>query len=210
MTQGIKLIVGLGNPGPEYDLTRHNAGALFIERLADRHNVGLRAESKFFGLTGRLTIDGQDIRLLIPTTFMNRSGQAVAALAGFYRITPEEILVAHDELDLPPGVVKCKKGGGHGGHNGLRDIMKHLSGKSFVRVRIGVSRPPPGWDVANYVLASWSVDEQSQLEDVMQRAADAVEVIVTDGAKAAMNHINQRRAIAVEPTPTAPERREHH
>ena len=105
MTQGIKLIVGLGNPGPEYDLTRHNAGALFIERLADRHNVGLRAESKFFGLTGRLTIDGQDIRLLIPTTFMNRSGQAVAALAGFYRITPEEILVAHDELDLPPGVV---------------------------------------------------------------------------------------------------------
>ena len=111
MTQGIKLIVGLGNPGPEYDMTRHNAGALFVERLAAAHNLALRQEKQFFGLTGRLSINGQDARLLIPTTFMNRSGQAIAALAGFYRITPEEILVAHDALDLPPGVVKCKKGG---------------------------------------------------------------------------------------------------
>ncbi|MBO5394028.1 MAG: aminoacyl-tRNA hydrolase, partial [Pseudomonas sp.] len=122
----IKLIVGLGNPGTEYEQTRHNAGALFVERLAAANGVNLVADRKYFGLTGRFSHQGQDVRLLIPTTYMNRSGQAVAALAGFYRIAPESILVAHDELDLPPGVAKLKLGGGHGGHNGLRDIIAQL------------------------------------------------------------------------------------
>src|SRR5476649_621140 len=111
----IQLIVGLGNPGAEYEQTRHNAGALFVERIAAANRVNLVAERKFFGLTGRFSHQGQDVRLLIPTTFMNRSGQAVAALAGFYRIPVESILVAHDELDLPPGVARFKQGGGHGG-----------------------------------------------------------------------------------------------
>lgn len=171
MTQGIKLMVGLGNPGPEYELTRHNAGALFIERLADRHNVELRHESKFFGLTGRLTLSGQDVRLLIPTTFMNRSGQAVAALAGFYRITPEEILVAHDELDLPPGVVKCKQGGGHGGHNGLRDIIASLGNQNtFHRLRLGIGHPGHSSQVTGFVLGRAPRAEQDLLDACIDEA----------------------------------------
>jgi len=171
VTQGIKLIVGLGNPGPEYDLTRHNAGALFIERLADKYNVSLRAESKFFGLTGRLVLDGQDIRLLIPTTFMNRSGQAVAALASFYRIAPEEILVAHDELDLPPGVVKCKKGGGHGGHNGLRDIIAQLGNQNtFHRLRLGIGHPGHSSQVTGFVLGRAPKAEQEALDACIDEA----------------------------------------
>lgn len=171
MTHGIKLIVGLGNPGPEYDMTRHNAGALFVERLAAAHNQALRPEKQFFGLTGRLTINGQDVRLLIPTTFMNRSGQAVAAIAGFYRITPEEILVAHDELDLPPGVVKCKKGGGHGGHNGLRDTIASLGNNNgFHRLRLGIGHPGHSSQVTGYVLGRAPKDEQQALDACIDEA----------------------------------------
>ncbi|WP_319021404.1 aminoacyl-tRNA hydrolase [Pseudomonas sp. FME51] len=171
MTQGIKLIVGLGNPGPEYDMTRHNAGALFVERLASGHNLGLRQENRFFGLTGRLSIDGQDVRLLIPTTFMNRSGQAVSAIAGFYRITPDEILVAHDELDLPPGVVKCKKGGGHGGHNGLRDIIASLGNQNgFHRLRLGIGHPGHSSQVTGFVLGRAPKAEQQALDACIDEA----------------------------------------
>lgn len=173
MTQGIRLLVGLGNPGPEYELTRHNAGALFVERLAARHNVPLRADSKFFGLSGRLTLKGQDIRLLIPTTFMNRSGQAVAALAGFYRIEPEQILVAHDELDLPPGAVKCKKGGGHGGHNGLRDIIAQLGNNNgFHRLRLGIGHPGHSSQVTGFVLGRAPRAEQEALDACIDAAID--------------------------------------
>lgn len=171
MTHGIKLMVGLGNPGPEYELTRHNAGALFIERLAQRHDAPLRLESKFFGLTGRLTIQDQDLRLLVPTTFMNRSGQAVAALAGFYRIAPEEILVAHDELDLAPGVVKCKQGGGHGGHNGLRDIISALGNiNSFHRLRLGIGHPGHSSQVTGFVLGRAPKAEQDLLDACIDEA----------------------------------------
>ena len=119
----IKLVVGLGNPGNEYRGTRHNAGADFVEELARQCGSPLQPESKFFGLAGRVTLTGHDLRLLIPTTFMNRSGKAVAAMASFFKITPEEILIAHDELDIPAGTARFKQGGGHGGHNGLRDIV---------------------------------------------------------------------------------------
>ncbi|SFQ55578.1 peptidyl-tRNA hydrolase, PTH1 family [Halopseudomonas formosensis] len=171
MTQGIKLIVGLGNPGPEYDMTRHNAGALFVERLAAAHGVSLRQEKQFFGLTGRLTLNGQDVRLLIPTTYMNRSGQAIAALAGFYRIAPEEILVAHDELDLPPGVVRCKKGGGHGGHNGLRDTIAQLGNNNgFHRLRLGIGHPGHSSQVTGYVLGRAPRDEQQALDACIDEA----------------------------------------
>lgn len=127
----VQLIVGLGNPGPEYDQTRHNAGALFVERLAHAQGVSLVADRKYFGLVGKFSHQGKDVRLLIPTTYMNRSGQSVAALAGFFRIAPDAILVAHDELDMPPGVAKLKTGGGHGGHNGLRDIIARFRQSEF-------------------------------------------------------------------------------
>ncbi|SDS90789.1 peptidyl-tRNA hydrolase [Halopseudomonas xinjiangensis] len=180
MTQGIKLIVGLGNPGPEYELTRHNAGALFVERLADRHNVSLRPEAKYFGLTARLTLDGQDVRLLIPTTFMNRSGQAVAALAGFFRILPEEILVAHDELDLPPGVVKCKKGGGHGGHNGLRDIIASLGNQNtFHRLRLGIGHPGHASQVTGFVLGRAPKSEQEALDACIDEAVQQIPAMLS-------------------------------
>jgi len=139
----IQLIVGLGNPGPEYEQTRHNAGALFVERIASAQRVNLTADRKYFGLTAKFSHQGQDVRLLIPTTYMNRSGQSVAALAGFFRIPPQAILVAHDELDLPPGVAKLKLGGGHGGHNGVRDIIAQLGNQNgFHRPRRGIG--PPG------------------------------------------------------------------
>lgn len=142
MSNQIRLLVGLANPGPEYARTRHNAGAWVVEELARVHNINLREESKYYGLTGRIMANGQDLRLLIPTTFMNLSGKSVAALANFYQIKPEEILVAHDELDLPPGVAKFKKGGGHGGHNGLRDIISKMgNNKDFYRLRVGIGHP---------------------------------------------------------------------
>lgn len=135
----IQLIVGLGNPGPEYDQTRHNAGALFVERLADSQRVSLALDKKYFGLVGKFSHQGRDVRLLIPTTYMNRSGQAVAALANFFRIPVDAMLVAHDELDMPPGVAKLKLGGGHGGHNGLRDIIAQCGNQNgFHRLRLGI------------------------------------------------------------------------
>jgi PTH1 family peptidyl-tRNA hydrolase len=191
------LVVGLGNPGKRYALTRHNAGFMAVDTLSSRTGADC-SRSQFGALVDRTDVSSNPVVLAKPQSFMNRSGQPVASLKGYYKVDAEQVVVIHDELDLPFGTVKVKLGGGHGGHNGLRDIMKHFSGKDFVRVRVGVSRPPPGWDVANYVLAPWSGDEQDQLEDVMRRAADAVEVIVSDGAKSAMNQINQRRSVTSE------------
>jgi len=138
---GIKLIVGLGNPGQQYRFTRHNAGAMFLETLCDDYQGELKAENKFFGLSGRIDINGEDIRLLFPSTYMNNSGQAVAAIASYFKIEPLDILVAYDELDLPVGTTRLKKGGGHGGHNGLRDIIKALGSQDFNRLRIGIGHP---------------------------------------------------------------------
>ena len=195
VTHGIKLIVGLGNPGPEYDMTRHNAGALFVERLASGHNLALRQEKQFFGLTGRLTIDGQDVRLLIPTTFMNRSDQAVAALAGFYRIAPEEILVAHDELDLPPGVVKCKQGGGHGGHNGLRDIIASLGNQNvFHRLRLGIGHPGHSSQVTGFVLGRAPKAEQQALDACIDEALREVPGMVAGDWTRVMQRLHSFKA----------------
>lgn len=195
MTQGIKLIVGLGNPGPEYELTRHNAGALFIERLADKHNVSLRMESKFFGLTGRLSLQGEDVRLLIPTTFMNRSGQAVAALAGFYRIAPDEILVAHDELDLPPGVVKFKQGGGTGGHNGLKDILARLGNENtFYRLRLGIGHPGHSSQVTGFVLGRAPKAEQDALDACIDEAIGELPGIIKGDWTKVMQRLHSFKA----------------
>lgn len=161
METPVELIVGLGNPGQNYERTRHNAGADLCLELAKSHHVELKHEAKFFGDTVKITIDNRDVRLLIPTTFMNRSGQSVAALARFYQVPVEAILVVHDELDLPPGAARYKKGGGHGGHNGLRDIIQSLgNNKDFARLRIGIGHPGNARQVADYVLKKASPSEQ--------------------------------------------------
>ena len=187
----IKLIVGLGNPGDKYADTRHNAGEWLIERLARRFNISLNPESKFFGKTARTLVNGKEVRLLVPTTFMNLSGKAVGALASFYRIKPEEILVIHDELDLPPGTAKLKQGGGHGGHNGLKDIVAQLgNNNNFYRLRIGIGHPGHRDLVAGYVLNKPSPADRDALEKVLDEATDCVEIIFKDGMVKATNRLN--------------------
>ncbi|WP_460046844.1 aminoacyl-tRNA hydrolase [Pseudomonas sp. S2_H01] len=182
----IQLIVGLGNPGPEYEQTRHNAGALFVERIASAQRVNLTADRKYSGLTAKFSHQGQDVRLLIPTTYMNRSGQSVAALAGFFRIPPQAILVAHDELDLPPGVAKLKLGGGHGGHNGLRDIIAQLGNQNgFHRLRLGIGHPGDASMVSNFVLGRAPRAEQEKLDASIDFALGVLpDVLAGDFAKA--------------------------
>ena len=187
----IKLIVGLGNPGDKYADTRHNAGEWLIARLARRFNVTLNAEDKFSGYVGKTLINSKEIRFLVPMTFMNLSGKAVGALANFYRIKPEEILVLHDELDLPPGSVKLKLGGGHGGHNGLKDIVAALgNNNNFYRLRIGIGHPGHRDLVAGYVLNKPSPSEREALEKALDEAADCVELLFKDGIVKATNRLN--------------------
>ncbi|WP_312931326.1 aminoacyl-tRNA hydrolase [Pseudomonas sp.] len=191
----IQLIVGLGNPGPEYEQTRHNAGALFVERIASAQRVSLNADRKYFGLTAKFSHQGRDVRLLIPTTYMNRSGQSVAALANFFRIAPQEILVAHDELDLPPGVAKLKRGGGHGGHNGLRDIIAQLGNQNdFHRLRLGIGHPGDAKLVSNFVLGRAPRAEQDKLDTSIDYALGVLpDVLAGDFAKA-MRELHGQKA----------------
>ncbi|OOF86925.1 aminoacyl-tRNA hydrolase [Rodentibacter ratti] len=187
----IKLIVGLGNPGDKYAETRHNAGEWLVERLAHRFNTTLNPENKFFGKTARTLVNGKEVRLLVPSTFMNLSGKAVAALSGFYRIKPEEILVIHDELDLPPGSAKLKLGGGHGGHNGLKDIVAKLgNNNNFHRLRLGIGHPGHRDLVAGYVLNNPSPSDRQALEKALDEATDCVEMIFKDGMVKATNRLN--------------------
>ena len=175
MQAPVELIVGLGNPGPNYERTRHNAGADLVLELAKSLHVELKHESKFFGDTARVTLDGHDVRLLIPSTFMNLSGKSVNGLAKFYQIVPENILVVHDELDLSPGVSRFKKGGGHGGHNGLRDTIKCLgNNKDFARLRIGIGHPGNAKQVADYVLKKASPDDQQLIINSIDDALRAL------------------------------------
>ncbi len=166
-----KLVVGLGNPGPEYVETRHNAGFWFCELLARELGVSLSHESRFHGIVGNAR--GAGMWILLPQTYMNRSGLAVGALARFYRIQPNEILVVHDELDIPPGQLKLKCGGGNGGHNGLKDIQAHLGTPDFWRLRIGIGHPGDRNQVANFVLHRPSRDEQTLIDESIGRALDA-------------------------------------
>ncbi|MEQ8407299.1 MAG: aminoacyl-tRNA hydrolase [Gammaproteobacteria bacterium] len=173
--QPIELIVGLGNPGPQYDSNRHNAGVIFLHHLCKSYGGTLRGESKFFGEVGTITIDGRTVRLLFPTTFMNNSGRAVAALCNFYKIDPANMLVAYDEIDFDVGVTRLKLGGGHGGHNGMRDIIKSLGGNAdFYRLRIGVGHPGHKSMVANYVLSDPS---RSEADLIMRDIEDSIRVM---------------------------------
>ncbi len=178
MSEPIKLIIGLGNPGDDYRGTRHNAGADFVEALARSHGASLSPESKFYGLAGRISIDGQDVRLLVPTTFMNRSGQSVAAMANFFKVDTANILVAHDELDFEPGTARFKDSGGHGGHNGLRDISK-ACGDDYLRLRIGIGHPGNGADVSNYVLKSASLADRDKIAASIDDSQSALPLLVS-------------------------------
>lgn len=191
----IKLIVGLANPGAEYAATRHNAGAWYVDLLAGRHNQTLKEEAKFFGYTARLNIDGGDVRLLVPTTFMNLSGKAVGAMANFYRIQPEEILVAHDELDLPPGVAKFKLGGGHGGHNGLKDIISKLGNNpGFHRLRVGIGHPGDKNKVVGFVLGKPPLSEQKLIDDAIDEATRCTDIWLKEGLTKATNRLHTFKA----------------
>jgi PTH1 family peptidyl-tRNA hydrolase len=183
---GIRLIVGLGNPGREYEDTRHNAGFWWVDRLAALKGFTLKPEKKFHGLAGRLPAGGRELWLLEPQTFMNASGRAVAAVAGFYKIAPEEILVVHDELDLSPGTVRLKKGGGHGGHNGLKDIVAHLGTPEFWRLRLGIGHPGSRDAVVNYVLHAAQREEQELIEDVIAKSLTVLPQLVEGDYAAAM------------------------
>ena len=179
MDAPVELIVGLGNPGSTYQRTRHNAGADFVLALANSLNVPIKQEGKFFGGTALVQIEGQALRLLIPSTFMNLSGKSVAAIAHFYKVPTNRILIAHDELDLSPGTARFKKGGGHGGHNGLRDTVQCLgNNKDFARLRIGIGHPGNAKQVADYVLKKAPTKEQelinNSIDDAMRHLALAV------------------------------------
>jgi PTH1 family peptidyl-tRNA hydrolase len=173
----IKLIVGLGNPGDEHARDRHNAGFWFVDALARQAGGSFSPEARFHGDACKLTLAGRDVRLLKPDTFMNRSGQSVQAMATFYKLDIENILVVHDELDLPPGTARLKCGGGHGGHNGLRDIMAHM-GKDFYRLRLGIGHPGDKNKVTGYVLKAPPSDEKELIEIAIREAIDVVPEIL--------------------------------
>ena len=185
----IKLIVGLGNPGQEYEKTRHNAGFLFLDYL---YSGAWLNEPRFNGQTAVLQMGKEQLRLLKPMTFMNRSGQAVGNMARYYKINPDEILIVHDELDFKAGVVKLKKGGGHAGHNGLRDIIAHLNSNDFYRLRIGIDRPSSSQQVANYVLSAPNKFESESMFKAFDDVNPYLEQIVLGDIAKAMNGLNSK------------------
>ncbi len=187
---GTRLVVGLGNPGPDYALTRHNAGFWLLDRLAGDYHGDFRAEGKFHGAMARITVGGQDLRLLKPATYMNHSGRAVAAVARYFEILPEQILVAYDELDLPPGRVKLKHGGGHAGHNGMRDSIAALGSGDFWRLRIGIGRPGGKSRVVGYVLGRPSQADAVAILDAVDDAARALPDLVAGRFQLAMNRLH--------------------
>ncbi len=194
MANTISAIVGLGNPGPEYSLTRHNAGALWVQHLAAQHGQQLRPEKRFHGHYSKLRLPSGDIHLLFPSTFMNRSGMAVHALSHYFKIDPANILVAYDELDLTPGTLRLKVGGGHGGHNGLRDIIKAYGGnKDFPRLRLGIGHPGDKNKVVNYVLGNFSKQDANLLEDNFAELDAYLKQIVSGDWATAMNHLHRSK-----------------
>ena len=187
----IKLIVGLGNPGAKYDQTRHNAGQDWLAQLAKEEGISLAMEKRFFGDYGQGFIAGHKVHLLIPNTFMNLSGQAVQALCNFYKIDTDNILVAHDELDLPPGTARFKLGGGHGGHNGLRDIINKRSGdKNFHRLRLGIGHPGDAKLVTNYVLKKAPLEERISTQNSMDKAIKVMPEAISGEWQKAMNDLH--------------------
>lgn len=189
----MKLVAGLGNPGKQYADTRHNAGFRVVELLASRWGFAA-GQAQYGSMISIGNIRQEKVALVRPHTFMNLSGQPLASVSGYYKVELSELIVVHDELDLPAGVVRIKQGGGHGGHNGLRSINQQL-GADYTRVRVGVGRPPQGWDTAAFVLQRLDLAGLAALDEAVGLAADAVEAILSDGPIAAMNTVNSRAAV---------------
>src|ERR1022692_694610 len=187
----LRLIVGLGNPGPEHQATRHNAGFWFVDVLARRHGAEFRDYRKYSGETARVSIGAEEIVLLKPTTYMNRSGLSIRQLSEFYKIAADDILVAHDELDLPAGSVRLKHGGGHGGHNGLRDTIAHI-GENFWRLRLGVGHPGNKAGVIDCVLTRGLRAEEDLILEAVSTAVDSMPLILEQGAERAMTKLHSR------------------
>jgi peptidyl-tRNA hydrolase, PTH1 family len=194
----LKLVAGLGNPGPEYARTRHNAGFWLVDELARRHGGSFRSEGKHQAELARVRIGGDEVWLVKPMTFMNRSGGPLSSVLGFYKFTPAQMLVAHDEIDLPSGTVRLKEYGGHGGHNGLRDIIA-AQGDEFWRLRIGVGHPGTKNEVVDFVLTRAGAEEQRAIDETIVAGADAIEQMLRDGAQLAMNKLHARAGKPVAP-----------
>ncbi len=190
LTADIRLIVGLGNPGADYINTRHNAGFWFIDLLAEHFSQSFRFEKRFNAEATSIRNNGEDVYLLKPLTFMNRSGQPVAALARYYKLKPEQVLVVHDELDLDPGDNRLKQGGGHGGHNGLRDIIAHLGERDFFRLRIGIGHPGDRNQVVNYVLHKPSLSDRDAIEGANQCALEVMPLVLEGRIDKAMQALH--------------------
>lgn len=187
---GIELIVGLGNPGAQYADTRHNAGYWFVDLLAARFGGSFRSETRFHGQVATIRLAGRECRLLKPNTYMNQSGRAVSSLSRYFKIPPEQMLLAHDELDLPAGVVRIKRGGGHAGHNGLRDTMAALGSRDFLRLRVGIDHPQERDRVVDYVLGRPSRADSQAIEQALEAAADALPDLLAGDTQKAMNRLH--------------------
>lgn len=187
----MKIIIGLGNPGRKYERTRHNAGFLALDELAALLRCDVSQE-KYHARVGKGRIGDEDALLAKPQTYMNESGRSAGAILRYTTASVADLIVIHDDLDLPPGAVRVKAGGGHGGHNGLRSLIEHLGSAGFIRVRIGIGRPAPGRDPADYVLTPFAAGERQAASEAMTRAAEAVRTIIAEGLTKAMNRFNQK------------------
>lgn len=192
MSARVDLIAGLGNPGPEYEHTRHNAGFWFMNALAGAHHAVFRSEKKFHGEVARINAANHEVWLLKPDTFMNHSGLAIQTLAHFYKIELAHILVVHDDLDLPPGVARLKQGGGHGGHNGLRDIIHRMGGNGFLRLRLGIGHPGEQNKVTGHVLNKASRDDRIEIERAIERAIQVLPIVIEGNLQTAMNQLHTK------------------
>ena len=195
MPSQIKLIIGLGNPGPDYTDTRHNAGFWFLDRLITKNNTSFSADKKFFGDTARISLEGFDCRVLKPETFMNNSGRAVKAITDYYGIEPDEVLIAHDEIDLDVGTIRIKIGGGHGGHNGLRDIIEQTGQNDFLRLRIGIGHPGHKDEVTNYVLVKPGTEAKKNIIESLARAIEIMPLLFKGELNKAMTLLNDRQRL---------------
>ena len=187
------IIVGLGNPSKQYEGTRHNAGFMTLDVLADRYNIDI-SEKKHKALCGKGVIEGNKVVLLKPQTFMNLSGESVRAAADFYKVAPEEIIVIYDDISLEPGQLRVRKKGSAGGHNGMKNIIAHLGTQDFPRIRVGVGEKPAGMDLADYVLGRFSKGERELLEEAFKEVARAAVAILCDGIESAMNQFNGKKS----------------
>jgi PTH1 family peptidyl-tRNA hydrolase len=188
-----QLIVGLGNPGKEYAPTRHNAGAWWVQAVCDQNNITLQTQSKFLAMIADTIIHGARVKIAIPTTYMNHSGQTVAKIASYFDIPPTDILIAHDELDFAPGVIRFKAGGGHAGHNGLRDVIPQLNAQNFQRMRIGIGHPGNKDQVADYVLAVPSKSDKQLIDNAIQDSLYSLPAILAGDWQHVMNSLHQTK-----------------